>query len=66
MMWLSQVNTSSSGCYDDSVVRGLGMQWQEGVHDHTTLETCAAACAKANEAIAAIDDGVISSLSLSL
>lgn len=36
------INTSSSRCFDDSKTRGLGMRFQATVHDHTTLERCAA------------------------
>ena len=52
------VDTSQPmGCYDDSTTQGLGMQFQAQVHDHTTLERCAAACFRAKMPLTAIDAG---------
>jgi hypothetical protein len=49
--------TSGRGCYNDSRSEGLGMSFQDAVHDHTTLEACAAACFGRHEPVAAIDGG---------
>jgi hypothetical protein len=44
-------------CYNDSQLRGLGLAFQTQVHDHTTLEICAAACFLAKLPVAGIDAG---------
>ena len=44
-------------CYDDSTKEGLGLQFQTQVHDHTTLELCAAACSEAALPVVGVDGG---------
>ena len=45
------------GCYNDTKQQGLGLAYQTAVHDRTTLEVCAGACALSRLPLAAIDAG---------
>ena len=51
------ISTTGQACYDDSQNEGLGLAFQQAVHDHTTLELCADACFENHMPVAGIDRG---------